>query len=59
MLTRFKRLIDLNKTLRHVSYGEMKRSYERQQHQTVRLFRFLVISALITIAVVSLWQLFQ
>ena len=47
----FFKLIDLNKTARHVSMGEMRRRNDRLYERTVSLFRLIVVcSAVVTFA---------
>lgn len=56
MLNRFLKLIDFNKPVKHVSFGEMRRQHDRDRQRTLVLFRLIIIAALVTVAVMWIWQ---
>ncbi len=52
-----RKFFDLNKTVKHVSYKDMKARYERDRRRSDRFFVFVVWASVVGMVIIGIAQL--
>jgi hypothetical protein len=52
-----KKFFDLNATIRHKSFGELRREHEQQDKKTRTFFKALILLVILVTIITAVWQI--